>query len=88
MTNMAEAKLAREAEICYCTLAAVTDYDCWYESQESVTVEMVIANLNKNIQNAKDILKGLLPALEENDACPLPRGFKNAIIRPQTHLNR
>ena len=80
MTNMAEAKLAREAEICYCTLAAVTDYDCWYESQESVTVEMVIANLNKNIQNAKDILKGLLPALEENDACPCRGALKNAII--------
>ena len=63
MTNMAEAKLAREAEICYCTLAAVTDYDCWYESRESVTVEMVIANLNKNIQNARRYFKGISPGL-------------------------
>ena len=57
MTNMAEAKLAREAEISYATLAAVTDYDCWHPSHESVTVEMVINNLNKNISNAKKILK-------------------------------
>jgi 5'-methylthioadenosine phosphorylase len=63
MTNMAEAKLAREAEISYATLAAVTDYDCWYESQESVTVEMVIANLNKNVDNAKEILKRAIPRL-------------------------
>ena len=57
MTNMAEAKLAREAEICYCTLAAVTDYDCWYESVGTVTVEMIMSNLSKNTQNAKNILK-------------------------------
>ncbi len=57
MTNMVEAKLAREAEISYATLAAVTDYDCWHESHETVTVEMIIQNLNKNVENAKAILK-------------------------------
>jgi len=61
MTNLTEAKLAREAEISYATLAAVTDYDCWYVSEESVTVEMIIANLNKNIDNAKKILKSAIP---------------------------
>ncbi len=61
MTNIAEAKLAREAEISYATLAAVTDYDCWHESHESVTVEMIIANLNKNIENAKAILREAIP---------------------------
>jgi len=86
MTNMAEAKLAREAEICYCTLAAVTDYDCWYESQESVTVEMVIANLNKNIQNAKDILKALIPALDENDDCSCRSALKDAIITDRKRI--
>jgi len=86
MTNMAEAKLAREAEICYCTLAAVTDYDCWYESQESVTVEMVIANLNKNIQNAKDILKALIPALDENDDCSCRGALKDAIITDRKRI--
>ncbi len=61
MTNLVEAKLAREAEISYATLAAVTDYDCWYEGHESVTVEMIIQNLNKNVENAKKILKRAIP---------------------------
>ena len=61
MTNLTEAKLAREAEISYATLAAVTDYDCWHESHESVTLEMIIGNLNKNIDNAKKILKAAIP---------------------------
>ena len=55
MTNMAEAKLAREAAICYCSIAFVTDYDCWHESHESVTIDMVIENLNANIGNARKI---------------------------------
>src|SRR6476620_10097484 len=57
MTNLQEAKLAREAEIAYATLALVTDYDCWYEGHDSVTVEMVIEYLNKNVRNAQLILK-------------------------------
>ncbi len=80
MTNMAEAKLAREAEICYCTLAAVTDYDCWYESAQTVTVEMIMSNLSKNIQNAKNILKKLIPALEDNDGCSCRQALKYAIV--------
>ncbi len=63
MTNIVEAKLAREAEISYATLAAVTDYDCWHESYESVTVEMIIQNLNSNVANAKKILKKAIPQL-------------------------
>ena len=55
MTNMAEAKLAREAAICYSSVAFVTDYDCWHESHESVTIDMVIENLNANIGNARQI---------------------------------
>ena len=57
MTNMPEAKLAREAEICYSTLALSTDYDCWHEEHESVTVDQVIDTMNNNISNAKQILK-------------------------------
>ncbi len=57
MTNLQEAKLAREAEIAYATLALVTDYDCWYEGHDDVTVEMVIEYLNKNVRNAQLILK-------------------------------
>jgi len=80
MTNMAEAKLAREAEICYCTLAAVTDYDCWREAHESVTIDMVIANLSKNIENAKIILKNLIPRLPQEQACSCREALKYAII--------
>jgi 5'-methylthioadenosine phosphorylase len=64
MTALPEAKLAREAEIHYAILACATDYDCWYEGHESVTVEMVVANLHKNVAKAKAIIKGILPRLE------------------------
>ncbi len=57
MTNLQEAKLAREAEIAYATMALVTDYDCWYEGHDDVTVEMVIEYLNKNVRNAQLVLK-------------------------------
>ena len=57
MTNLTEAKLAREAEISYATLAAVTDYDCWHPSHDSVTLDMILNYLNKNVANAKAILK-------------------------------
>ncbi|OGX23165.1 MAG: methylthioadenosine phosphorylase [Omnitrophica WOR_2 bacterium RIFCSPHIGHO2_02_FULL_45_21] len=80
MTNMAEAKLAREAELCYCTLCAVTDYDCWYEPANPVTLEMVLANLAKNIQNAKNILKALIPALQGERRCSCHEALKGAII--------
>jgi 5'-methylthioadenosine phosphorylase len=63
MTNLPEAKLAREAEIDYCTLAAVTDYDCWHNAHGSVTVEMIIDCLNKNVNNAKKILRLAIPRI-------------------------
>ncbi len=63
MTNLTEAKLAREAEISYGTLAAVTDYDCWHPSHDSVTVDMIIENLNKNVSNARKILERAIPGI-------------------------
>ena len=60
MTNLTEAKLAREAEISYATLAAVTDYDCWHPSHDSVTLEMILNYLNKNAVHAKAILKSAI----------------------------
>jgi 5'-methylthioadenosine phosphorylase len=57
MTNLTEAKLAREAEISYATLAAITDYDCWHPSHDSVTLDMILDYLNRNVANAKAILK-------------------------------
>lgn len=80
MTNMAEAKLAREAEICYATLAAVTDYDCWRPQHESVTIDMVIANLLKNIENAKKIISGLVKNLPPERDCACKDALKYAIV--------
>ena len=66
MTNLPEAKLAREAEIAYTTLALVTDYDCWHPDHDSVTVEMIIANLQKNAINAQKVIQETVKRLSEN----------------------
>ncbi|MFZ5799953.1 MAG: S-methyl-5'-thioadenosine phosphorylase [Candidatus Omnitrophota bacterium] len=80
MTNMIEAKLSREAEICYASLAAVTDYDCWHPGHESVTVEMVIQNLIKNVENSKRIIKEAVKTLPQERKCGCGESLKNAII--------
>ena len=66
MTNLPEAKLAREAEIAYATLALVTDYDCWHPDHDSVTVDMVIANLQRNATNAQKVIQEIVRSLAEN----------------------
>jgi 5'-methylthioadenosine phosphorylase len=76
MTNLQEAKLAREAEIAYATLALVTDYDCWYEGHDDVTVDMVIEYLNKNVRNAQLILKD---AVKRVAAKTTPNQYRDAI---------
>ncbi|MFN3466573.1 MAG: S-methyl-5'-thioadenosine phosphorylase [Candidatus Brocadiales bacterium] len=84
MTNLQEARLAREAEICYATLALSTDYDCWHVEEEAVTAEMVIANLKKNVESAKKIIKVAIPELPKVRNCPCSTALKNAIItRPE-----
>ena len=80
MTNFSEAKLAREAEICYSTLAAVTDYDCWRPRHESVTIDMVIQNLEKNIENAKKILVKAIKEVPTKRNCSCQNALKYAII--------
>ena len=80
MTNLQEAKLAREAEICYSTLAMATDYDCWHEEEESVTLEMVISNLNKNAEMAKKILKIAIPKIKQSRTCICATAAKDAIV--------
>lgn len=80
MTNATEAKLAREAEISYATLAAVTDYDCWHETHESVTVEMIIATLMKNVENAKAIIKKSVPKIAAMTHFSASDALKYAII--------
>jgi 5'-methylthioadenosine phosphorylase len=80
MTNMPEAKLAREAELCYATLALATDYDVWHASHEAVTVDAVIANLLKNVATAKDVLRGLIPAIGGPRTCECPTLLQSAVI--------
>ncbi|MFC1815812.1 S-methyl-5'-thioadenosine phosphorylase [Thermodesulfobacteriota bacterium] len=80
MTNLPEAKLAREAEICYCTIALVTDYDCWHESHKEVDIEMVFENLKINTANAKKIIKETIVNIPPKRDCACPSALENAII--------
>jgi 5'-methylthioadenosine phosphorylase len=80
MTNMPEAKLAREAELCYATMALVTDYDCWHASEESVTVEMILATLHNNVAQAKRVLRAAVPAIAELRTCPCGSALQYAIV--------
>jgi 5'-methylthioadenosine phosphorylase len=80
MTNLQEAKLAREAEICYTTMALVTDYDCWHPEHDSVTVEMVIANLLGNAKTAQQVIAGAVEQLPIERTCECARALATAII--------
>jgi 5'-methylthioadenosine phosphorylase len=80
MTNMPEAKLAREAELCYATVALATDYDVWHEGEGPVTVEAVIANLLKNVATAKDVIRRVVPEIASPRTCSCPHALKNAVI--------
>lgn len=81
MTNLQEAKLAREAEICYATMALVTDYDCWHESHEDVSVETVLAYLAKNAETAQKILRNsIVPAANRKRDCVCGNALQYAII--------
>ncbi len=80
MTNMPEAKLAREAELCYATVALATDYDCWHETEEAVTVEAILATLHKNVALAKQVLKTVLPALVPDQPCACNHALRDAIV--------
>lgn len=80
MTNLQEAKLSREAEICFATMALVTDYDCWHESEESVTIEAVLQNLMSNAVQARKILGHLIRSMPEGRQCPCRSALKDSII--------
>ena len=80
MTNMPEAKLAREAELPFATLALSTDYDCWHSGEESVTVEMVVATLRQNVALAKDVARRLAHALPDVSASPARTALRGAIM--------
>ncbi len=80
MTNLQEAKLAREAEICYATMAMVTDYDCWHEEEEDVTVEAIIQNLMKNAALAKKIIQTVVPKISGERTCVCANALQYALI--------
>ncbi len=81
MTNLQEAKLAREAEICYATMALVTDYDCWHEGHDDVTVDTVLAYLATNAETAQKILRNsIVPAANRTRDCLCPNALQHAII--------
>ena len=80
MTNLQEAKLAREAEICYTTIALVTDYDCWHPDHDQVTVEMIIANLTQNAKMAQAVIADAVGRLPFERTCECATALKHAII--------
>ena len=80
MTNLQEAKLAREAEICYATVAMVTDYDCWHPHHDSVTVEQIIAVLNKNASNACDVVRHAVAAMPQTRGCKCGSALQHALL--------
>ena len=80
MTALPEAKLAREAELCYATMAFVTDYDCWHESEESVSVELVVANLLRNVETSRAIVRRLAPSVPVSRRCSCADALNGAII--------
>ena len=80
MTNLQEAKLAREAELCYVTVAMVTDYDCWHPGHDAVTVSDILANLNKNAENACKLVAAAVAALPSERTCKCGSALSHAII--------
>ncbi len=80
MTNLQEAKLAREAEICYVTIAMVTDYDCWHPHHDSVTVEQILSVLAKNAENAAKVVTATVSAMPKTRSCKCGSALANAIL--------
>jgi len=80
MTTLPEAKLAREAEICYATMALVTDYDCWHDGEEPVSVDLVVSNLYRNTATARDVISEVVAQQKFERECTCSEALKNAII--------
>jgi 5'-methylthioadenosine phosphorylase len=88
MTNMPEAKLAREAELCYATVALVTDYDCWHATEEAVTVDAILAVLSRNVTFAKRMLRQVVPSIAGAPDCVCHRALQNAIVTAPDRMPR
>lgn len=80
MTNLQEAKLAREAEICYAVMALSTDYDCWYEGEKDVTVQQVIETVNNNVDMAKQIIATVVPRIPEERSCACASAMQYGVM--------
>lgn len=85
MTNLGEAKCAREAEIAYATMAMVTDYDCWKPDEAHVTVELVIENLRRNAELAKRVIAAAIPAIPAEPGCSCHRALEGAVLTDRAH---
>ena len=88
MTNLQEAKLAREAELCYATMAMVTDYDVWYEGEEDVTLEQVLENVRRNVETAQAIVRHVVAALDDERDCACRHAVESAINTPAELIPR
>ena len=86
MTNLEEAKLAREAEICYATVAMVTDYDCWHPQHDSVTVDQIVAVLVKNAENACNVVREAVAAMPKERTCKCASALKHAILTDKNKI--
>jgi 5'-methylthioadenosine phosphorylase len=86
MTNLQEAKLAREAELCYVTVAMVTDYDCWHPHHDSVTVDQIVAVLLKNAENACNVVREAVAAMPQDRACKCGSALAHAILTDKTKI--
>jgi 5'-methylthioadenosine phosphorylase len=80
MTNLPEARLAREAELCYATLALATDYDCWHESASDVDIEAILALLHRNVELAQEVIERMVPQVPPTRSCPCSTALQQAII--------
>jgi len=87
MTNLTEAKLAREAEICYVTIAMVTDYDCWHPNHDAVTLDEIIENLNRNTSNVQRVLREVVREMPETRSCECGSALAHAILTDRTAIS-
>src|SRR5258706_3419027 len=88
MTNVTEAKLAREAEICYATVAMITDYDCWHPNHSSVTIEEILSNLNKNAENAQAVVREAIASMPAERTCKCGSALAPAIVTHPAGISR
>jgi 5'-methylthioadenosine phosphorylase len=86
MTNVTEAKLAREAELCYATIAMITDYDCWHPEHSSVTLKEIIENLNRNAENAQNVLRESIRQMPRERSCKCAESLKHAIVTERSMI--